>query len=1578
MDELLEVSPGGETRLVLSPEGDHSIEGHIGPVIDPDTMLYQASELLPAWLRGDFIRNMLKTGSAGLYLGVEPKASFGDLDGDGDDDMITAVGDTIFFFKNIGRQGNPVFDSGGFGLYEDGYKAVQTAWVSPTIFDLDGNEFGDVIYGDDDYLLNFLMNPLAPDGPTEQFAVMYVGSSFPPTHLSPTVWYMDTEELIFILGSKSGTVYHWSVEPNVEDGRWGFNMNGAPQRIDSILPSLNMSAPRAWNTLTSEGRTISRSLAVGSAEGATRFFTHSGEPASMDGFESVPGYFANVVSTAPATPAPADLNGDREPDLVIDRGGNFMMAYPNLGFGPEPYWIPDPHLPAFEIENYESAFDDPLEFYYEDSIIEYLEAVIEAPDPRYRDEIGFACAFTPPSQLRDNRLADLLAENVWHIYSRDPHLEYVRLVEHTDGNAYTTAAYRVRVGERIVEMEIPREAYYWGIVHPRVTEEIVAYIDPETGGQTAPENGGRYWREYLWEHADEEYPPGPVYPDEWTGPRAYYPRNSTPPLLKDVLKDVDILWDMQPYEYPRGFDNQGEVNDHPWNLRDHAVEKVSHWVEKTLVINQQESPDSERPNQPVRIAHGHNGNCGELQDLTIAAARSALIPSRGVHLTGEDHVWSEFYLGGWHQWDNYWSDSGGVVANDLNYWWGWGARGGSGVWASDGAGQSFDVGDRYRSPDVRGYLQVNVLDSEFQPVDGARVVVFSHWVMENAVDPGPYQGPLPTIPLPSIWNYTDQDGKAEFMICRQNFHFRVTSDLGTYVSDKFTIDEQIPRSFTVQLQASRPPVQEYQETVSFPESGKGYLLSVEVLDSYQDQRDFTSGVLFRNRMDNCEVKVSLISGNAGERSGMLMEEVCSGDSPLIKAFMDGGRNITVSISDEGSIKTHSRVRIRVFELEGETGSVKDVIPANPEGPGGSGFQLNEFTPLKGWLLYPDEDLDPDSTTGWIGTEMGDVDVEVYKDKGAPEGVYSWETSRFGGSPAGINRFSFNLQKNGGESLMSVTMDIRMKDEIGPRWSSLVGNGTIPWGSVTEMGALYDHPRGMFKAISWINDELVWSADSEIAGYHRISKPVDTSRFTSGAKNIRLTAWDEVGNIQTLVYRAVFDPVSPWSELSSPIPGQKLPDDSLPVKGIIGDDVEVVSFVISVEDRQWDLADQVDGAGTVDTVIDLLMDPGELNVEVNITDNVGLWNSTRFSITVLPPPDVLPPSVEIESPDDGAEIQKGEVLRFRGTAFDSSGLDSLVLTAGAYRADLIPVLIGKTFALDVDTSTWSTGQREVVLRAVDNAGNIGTDRLDITILDEEPAFIDRESPEIIIMDPHQGASIQLGSSFIIRGRVTEDSGEADLFLSIDQGESYVDITDLMGGDLSFEIGIETGDILNTYDDISPQLLFTEASDHDIILRAVDGSRREDTFDLAVSIVDVTIPEVGSGSAAYDEESGGITVALEADDDSMVAGMEIRVENDDGIAARTGRIPFGELRESEGVFAAEWRAEGPFEPGDYQVIVEVADAWGNTAFKEMTVNVPEEKGEEESSFPQLLVIGLILLVIIPIALYGAVRLKRLKPR
>lgn len=306
----------------------------------------------------------------------------------------------------------------------------------------------------------------------------------------------------------------------------------------------------------------------------------------------------------------------------------------------------------------------------------YADLILNA-NIKYVDEIAFCIAC---SSIGNVPSIDIIKDNVLTLYENDRWINYADIVDYDDGfgNYYSTIKYRVIENETVKEFEYPPEIYYWFVVHPRISSEKPEYIY------------GKFWRDYVFNHNDIGYP-----------------------LLKEKLSDIYYLWDCKSYFQ----ENKRTWN---WSLTNHptAIEVISYWVGKTVT----EQAYGDRPGQPNIIAHEHNGWCGELQKIAIAAQRATLIPSVGIFDYGEDHVWREFFERGWHENDNWWADGGGAVDKPDVYAYGW-RKNMSALLAKKADNTIYEVTPTYIHDEDRVTVGFKLLDRRLNPVDGARVVV---------------------------------------------------------------------------------------------------------------------------------------------------------------------------------------------------------------------------------------------------------------------------------------------------------------------------------------------------------------------------------------------------------------------------------------------------------------------------------------------------------------------------------------------------------------------------------------------------------------------------------------------------------------------------------------------------------------------------------------------------------------------------------------------------------------------------------------------------------------------------------------
>ncbi|MCD4707989.1 MAG: T9SS type A sorting domain-containing protein [Candidatus Sabulitectum sp.] len=339
----------------------------------------------------------------------------------------------------------------------------------------------------------------------------------------------------------------------------------------------------------------------------------------------------------------------------------------------------------------------------------------------YYDELAFTVANLSWTILANpNWDETLLVDNAQGIYEHDSLLSYVNVNDYAGSDYYSTTEYNTIAGSDTVWVEIPREIYYNYVVMPKVSDER-----PLNDSSVYDE----FWRQYLWDMDDEGYP-----------------------IFNDVLNEnVLVFWDEQAKNY--GWSPNPTFTD---SL--HAVDILSKW---TRAINPVPASGN-RPIQPNVIAHEHNGNCGEMQDLLCAGARVALLPACCTMDINEDHVWVELWWNDeWHPWQPDWIDNP-YVAYDYAYG---GSKDCSCIWSWRNDGYTWD--------DIAIYtpactFTVTVTDSAGIPVDNATVQIASEGWQTSTL----YRG---------TWGQTDRNGQITFILGdNQNFYLNISSSLGNY------------------------------------------------------------------------------------------------------------------------------------------------------------------------------------------------------------------------------------------------------------------------------------------------------------------------------------------------------------------------------------------------------------------------------------------------------------------------------------------------------------------------------------------------------------------------------------------------------------------------------------------------------------------------------------------------------------------------------------------------------------------------------------------------------------------------------
>ena len=305
---------------------------------------------------------------------------------------------------------------------------------------------------------------------------------------------------------------------------------------------------------------------------------------------------------------------------------------------------------------------------------DYLAMYINSATDPYVDEICFLIAHTAPQTLCGPMNLEVISESIASMYMADNFLDYVEIVDYgnafTGGDYYSTTRYLVEENGSVTEYELPREIYYWYIVHTKLHKEVPNYINPSTGSPAAPPTGV-FWRDYLLNCNDPGYP-----------------------LLRDVLDTCEVLWRCEQNTIDNG-----------------AVGAVTQWIQDVMTF--QSNPHHD---QPVRIYHQHIGTCSVHSYLTTATARAALIPATVSVMYSDNHKINEFWERRWIAWE----PVNTFIDNPLGYQgWGWDV---AGVWNWRGDGYVRDNTELYTEVCT---LQVHIRDNIGNPIDGAYVYMYS-------------------------------------------------------------------------------------------------------------------------------------------------------------------------------------------------------------------------------------------------------------------------------------------------------------------------------------------------------------------------------------------------------------------------------------------------------------------------------------------------------------------------------------------------------------------------------------------------------------------------------------------------------------------------------------------------------------------------------------------------------------------------------------------------------------------------------------------------------------------------------------
>jgi hypothetical protein len=1504
---------------------------------------------IPEWLFKDLAKKFAELGDTTVDSGDFAAPAFADMDGDLDLDLtMGSEAGTLYYFENVGTRSRPIF------VRDDGlYSRINSHYLqdinrtSPTIADLDDDGDNDLLVGYHEGDLHLFYNSGSYMDPEFGYGGAHLGLDEPANY--PSLVDLDADgDFDLVAGTTDGYINFFEYTDG-EPPIWEYSYRMYTGEDDD--------RPVCLADMDDDG---DYDLTVGDGDLATLYYHRNEGSAQQEFWIQDSLMYSGVTPEYGTSPFVADLNDDLRPDLFVGGQSGRVFSYRNSGTASNPQWL---IWSFYQVgEGYMYYPKDVLLTYRVDYHQDRYADLILNANQKYKDEIAFSIAHMPTENLKSmsNNQTQLFVDNAELIYEIDQHLDYVEVIEKSD---YTTTRYKFGEPGNVVERELPRDIYYWFIVHPKITDENVYYIHPDdtdSNHPTDPSDGGRFWREYLFYHADSAYPPDESgSPDD--GIDDYPVPEVSPPLLKDLLDDVDILFNGTTWFAPSGnytnFKNTGEDDRRPFDYGYHAVIRVSNWVGKTLILNQQEVSDSERPIQPVRIAHHHNGNCGELQDLTTAAARTALIPAAGVLLLGEDHVWIEFYESGWHQWDNYWSDGGSVIDMFNNYWVGWGQRGGSGITKHIGDDDAFEVTDHYIPEEDLNYVTIRVTDINGDPVDGARVLVISYWLK---VDISGYQV---EIPFPCIWNYTDSNGEALFKLATQeipngnkNFTFKIISKVGSFESGKMELEHGQDYTFTFPLEGSTPCPE--LDTNPLPDPNPpdpNYRLNIDyqVVSTTQHPRNLLTGNYHPEKIPPSRLPNPPISDFGGNHIDSFITSHFEFIEFLKGYNFDSYRyyadynvrsyNFDLPhseywffvLSNRDSIETTKVVEITIkLDFKPPPYSIKINNPPNY-----SQLNFGDIITISG-IVTNETELESLRLTTDFGITW------VYPNLAGNQWIYDWNTASLS-----TGTYTIEVQADFGTSQSSDSIEVELVDNESPQIAiqSPSEGAEIEIGEIVPISGFAQDNIGITElelsmdgGTTWI--DILYALSITQWSYSWITEGLDPGGYV-----ILLSASDDSFHVYDSVYMVLKDETAPQVSIEDPMDGEEANVGSIiTISGEASDNVGIVGLLLSTDSGQSyvDILSSLNGTTWSYEWNTEGLPLGERTLIVNASD--GIFN-VSFSIdcTLV---DTQEPEISISYPTEDSQFNVGSQITIFGEATDNVGIVELELSydGGITWVDINESLEDGHWSYDLNTSGFSPGMCTIQIRASDNYFEV-RDYLYIELVDDV-------LPTLSIESPSQNEKFNPKETILITGTSYDNCEILELKLTFNTGETWIDLlSSLKEGEWFYDWDTE---------EIPPGI-------YTITVYASDGENDPIYESVKIEIVDLEIPvlqiKAPLGENLF-ETGSNIEIRGTASDNLEIQGLWISDDN-----GKSWEDILTNL-DSQGRWSYRWDTTG-YDTGSYEILIKVSDGT-NEVQKSITIVLfeTEIEGEEKASELFILMIMIILTVITVSVILGAVYFQR----
>jgi hypothetical protein len=681
----------------------------------------------------------------------------------------------------------------------------------------------------------------------------------------------------------------------------------------------------------------------------------------------------------------------------------------------------------------------------------------------------------------------------------------------------------------------------------------------------------------------------------------------------------------------------------------------------------------------------------------------------------------------------------------MNYWVGWGQRGGSGVTKWHGNDYVSDVTPKYVPEEDLSTLTIHVTDRDGNPVDGARVMVGSYWTTAS------FSGYQVDIPFPCIWNYTDERGICQIQVATQegfadankNFSFRIISKLGSEEVVKIELEHAQDYEFWFELDGLVQESEINDYYMGTPVSNERFKL--EVFYELEGANQYPPNPWVGNYHPQ-PIPISSTSSLTGfiinestynyysgceYRTGSPIETFYSTSDTQVGNFsfeLIDNNNMYFILYNRNSIETSIIVKIKAMLYE------------KPDDPPEVSIQVPEADAIfeVGSNIIINGTANDDRGIKTLRLRMGssesgpfDIDITNTLNDGVWE--YIWNTTKLINGTYIIKVIAYDTNDN--YRIDHIYVDLTPPppppplDEtppvlkiIDPNNSSIftVGEsiefkGTVNDESEITTLKLYIDSRSidLLSQLQNDGDQGVWSY------------AWDSSDKRGGEYKFNVRCIDAFGN--QIRVDGHFELIEPYVDLEPPEISIVKPlkdemfgiGETITILGSVRDNIGVESLLINVNEQQWlDITDSITGTSWMYIWATEDLPVGWHTFKVYAADANGNTEEYEHSILLI---DNIPPEVSISHPGPGVSVSKGSILDIEGSYSDNAGIDTVILhiTGSGVNEKIRP---GR--GLSVGDGTWSyswevptyyiNGDYTITVTATDNAGNLDTDSIDVGV------------------------------------------------------------------------------------------------------------------------------------------------------------------------------------------------------------------------------------------------------------------------